>query len=180
MSSPSSSPQEHTLKVQSLYVRHQPAILAYVLSMEPGFSDAQDIVQEVFLTLSRKAQSWTPGTDFLAWACTVARYHTLHFQRTRSRRVARLDDDVVELLHPANRLDEAAFQRRLAALQACLAKLAPRGQQLVMLRYHHGQMPAEIAETVGWSVNAVRVALSRARQTLRECLDRRLAQPEIT
>lgn len=168
------------MHVQTLYVRHQPAILAYVLSMEPGFSDAQDIVQEVFLTLTRKAQTWTPGTNFMAWACTVARYHTLHFQRTRSRRVARLDEDVVELLHPATSFDEAAFQRRLAALQACMAKLAPRSHQLVMLRYHHGQMPEKIAETVGWSVNAVRVALSRARQALRECLDRRLALREIT
>jgi RNA polymerase sigma-70 factor (ECF subfamily) len=180
MSSPPLSPEEHTLQVQSLYVRHQPAILAYVLSMEPGFSDAQDIVQEVFLTLTRKARSWTPGTDFMAWACTVARYHTLHLQRTRSRRVARLDDDVVEMLYSANSLEEATFQRRLAALQACMAKLAPRGHQLVMLRYHHGQMPEEIAETVGWSVNAVRVALSRARQTLRQCLERRLALPEVT
>jgi RNA polymerase sigma-70 factor (ECF subfamily) len=179
MSSPSASPEEHTLQVQTLYVRHHPAILAYVLAMEPGFADAQDIVQEVFLTLTRKAHAWTPGTQFMAWACTIARYHTLHFQRTRSRRVARLDDDVVELLHPAPSLDEAAFQRRLTVLQACMAKLAPRSHQIVMLRYHHGQMPEKIAETVGWSVNAVRVALSRARQALRECLDRRLALGEI-
>jgi RNA polymerase sigma-70 factor (ECF subfamily) len=180
MSSPPPSLEEHTLNVQTLYVRHQPAILAYVLSMEPGFSDAQDIVQEVFLTLTRKAHSWTSGTNFMAWACTVARYNTLHFQRTRSRRVARLDDDVVELLHPAPSFDESAFQHRLTTLQGCMAELTPRSHQLVMLRYHHGQMPEKIAETVGWSVNAVRVALSRARQALRECLNRRLALREIT
>lgn len=49
-----------------------------------------------------------------------------------------------------------------------------------MLRYHNDQMPEQIAVTVGWSVNAVRVALSRSRQLLRECLDRRLAVNEIS
>jgi RNA polymerase sigma-70 factor (ECF subfamily) len=180
MSSSSPTPEAHTLHVQSLYVRHQRAILAYVLSIEPSFSDAQDIVQEVFLTLSRKAQSWTQGTDFMAWACTVARYNTLHFQRTRSRRVARLDDDVVELLYPTGGFDEDSFKHRMAALQGCMGKLAPRAYELVMLRYHNDQMPEQIAVTVGWSVNAVRVALSRSRQLLRECLDRRLAVNEIS
>lgn len=166
------------MHVQTLYVRHQSALLGYVLSIEPSFSDAQDIMQEVFLTLTRKAQTWTQGTDFMAWACTIARYHTLHFQRTRARRVARIDDDVVELLHPATGFDEDAFKHRLATLQGCLGKLAPRAHQLVMLRYHQGQRSEEIATTVGWSVNAVRVALSRARQSLRDCFERRLALRE--
>lgn len=169
-------PPEHTLHVQQLFVRHQQAVLAYVLSIEPNLADAQDIVQEVFLVVTRKAATWTAGTNFLAWACTIARYETLRFQRASTRRVARLDEDVVELLHGAVENDERSHETRLAALRQCLSRLAPRARELITRRYHQGEMPERIAPAIGWSVNAVRVALTRARQALRRCLEQQLAR----
>ncbi|KPK46519.1 MAG: hypothetical protein AMK72_09725, partial [Planctomycetes bacterium SM23_25] len=154
---------DHALHVQQLFVRHQQTVLGYVLSIEPNFADAQDIVQQAFLAVSRKAQTWSAGTDFLAWACTVARYETLHFQRTRARRTARLDEDVIELLHAGEVVDESEWQQRVDSLRRCLSRLAPRAAELVWRRYHGAQLPGEIATAIGWTVNAVRVALTRAR-----------------
>ncbi len=171
-------PDPQTLHVQQLYVRHQQSLLAYVMSMEPNYADAQDIVQEVFLTITKKAKTWTPETDFLAWVCTVARYEVLQFQRTRSRRAARLDEDVIELLHVADMPDETEFRQRLVWLQCCLGKLAPRARELIVRRYHNAQMPEQIAPAIGWSVGAVRVALTRARQFLRTCFERQAAMSE--
>ena len=143
--------------------------------VEPtGWSEAEEIVQEVFLVVSRKAQTWSAGTDFLAWACTVARYETLHFQRTHARRTARLDEDVIELLYATEPVDESAWQHRVEALRRCLGRLAPRAKELVWRRYHGAQMPEQIATGIGWTVNSVRVALTRARGVLRECLEKQL------
>jgi RNA polymerase sigma-70 factor (ECF subfamily) len=164
---------DRVLHVQQLFVRHQQTVLGYVLSIEPNFADAQDIVQEVFLTVSRKAHTWSAGTDFLAWVCTVARYETLRFQRTRARR-ARLDEDVIELLHAAEVVDESEWQDRVDALRRCLGCLAPRAKELLWRRYHGAQMPVEIAAAIGWTVNAVRVGLTRARNALRECMGKQL------
>jgi RNA polymerase sigma-70 factor (ECF subfamily) len=169
---------DHTLRVQQLFVRHQQAVLAYVLSIEPSLDDAQEILQETFLTVSRKADTWTDGTNFLAWVCTIGRYNTLHYQRTRSRRVARLDDDVVELLHADEAEDFSVFERHVAILQSCLERLTPRVRELVRLRYHSGRMPEQIAPAVGWTANAVRVALTRARSALRDCMRPKLATEE--
>jgi len=165
---------EHTLQVQQLFVRHQQAVLGYLLSIEPNLADAQDILQEVFLTVSRKARTWTAETDFLAWVSTVARYEALHFQRTRARRAGRLDEDVIELLHATEVMDGSEWQDRVEALRRCLNRLAPRARDLIWRRYHGAQMPQEIAAGVGWTVNAVRVALTRARRMLRECMERQL------
>ena len=110
------------------------------------------------------------------WTSTLAAIKT-RIEATTDRW---LDDDVVELLYPTGGFDEDSFKDRMAALQGCMGKLAPRAYELVMLRYHNDQMPEQIAVTVGWSVNAVRVALSRSRQLLRECLDRRLAVNEVS
>ena len=179
MSNQSSSPTEsHKLHVQQLFVRHQQLVLGYVLSLEPNFADAQDIVQEVFLKVSDKAMTWTRDTDFAAWVCTFARYEFLHFQRTRARRKARLDDDVVELL--ASELpDESAFHQRVSALQRCLGKLSPRAKELIVRRYHLSQLPEQIAPEIGWTMNAVNVGLTRARQVLRKCVNQQIASDEI-
>ena len=165
------NPDDHALHVQQLFVRHQQTVLGYVLSIEPNFADAQDIVQEVFLAVSRKAQTWSAGTDFLAWVCTVARYETLRFQRTRGRRRTRLDEDVIELLHGAEAVDAFEWKRRVDALRHCLGRLAPRSKELIWRRYHGTQMPEQIASAIGWTVNAVRVALTRARGALRDCME---------
>lgn len=163
---------EHTLHVQTLFVQNQQAVLAYVMSLEPDVHDAQEIVQETFVTASRKAATWTSGTGFFAWACAIARFNTMHFQRTRGRRKARLAEDVIELLAEQTEDDFTQFQFRVTALQECLQKLAPRARELITLRYHAGKLPGQVANEVGWTVNAVRVALTRARQSLRECLER--------
>lgn len=163
---------DHTLAVQTLFVQHQQAVLAYVLSLEPDLHDAQEIVQETFVTASRKAATFAAGTNFLAWVCAIARFKTLHYQRTRSRRNARLAEDVVELLAQDDEGDLAAFQSQVTALRRCLRELAPKARELVNLRYHAGKLPEQIADEVGWTANSVRVALTRARNALRDCLGR--------
>jgi RNA polymerase sigma-70 factor (ECF subfamily) len=166
---------EHSLLVQQLFVRHQAVVLAYVLSLEPNPADAQDIVQEVFLTISRKAETFTVGTNFPAWACTVARYQTLSFQRRRARQACTLDEDVISLLEDGRTIDGPRFEEEVSVLKGCLLKLAPRARELIWARYHRQRMPEDIAEEIGWTANAVRVALSRARTALRDCLTSRIA-----
>ena len=163
---------DHTLAVQTLFVQHQQAVLAYVLTLEPDLHDAQEIVQETFVTASRKAATFTDGTNFLAWGCAIARFNTLHYQRTRRRRNARLAEDVIELLAQDSEQDFAEFQSQVTSLRRCLRELAPKARELVNLRYHAGKLPEQIADEVGWTANSVRVALTRARNALRDCLGR--------
>jgi RNA polymerase sigma-70 factor (ECF subfamily) len=168
---PQTIQHEHTLLVQQLFVKHQQALLAYVLSIVPNLPDAQDIVQAVFLVVTRKAATWTNGSNFIAWACSIARYEALHHLRSVRNRGATLDHDVLDLLHSEEVVDER-FAEQIDQLADCLKRLSPRASELILLRYHAGQMPEVIASSILWSVNSVRVALTRARVALRECLER--------
>jgi RNA polymerase sigma-70 factor (ECF subfamily) len=170
----SPAPSDHTLQVQRLFVQHQQVVLYYVLTIVPDLADAQDIVQETFLTITRKADTYTLGTNFPAWACTTARYQALQFQRTRARAAARLDDDVLEMLYSEDAPLHDSLEPRTDALKNCLDRLTPKALELIRLRYHLGQLPEDIATTVGWTPNSVRVALTRARQILRVCVERTL------
>src|SRR5215210_1323902 len=68
---------EQTALVQSLFVQHLPALRGFVLSLISDFSLVDDVVQETFLVVTAKAASFQRGTNFRAWAWTIARYKVL-------------------------------------------------------------------------------------------------------
>jgi RNA polymerase sigma-70 factor (ECF subfamily) len=54
--------------------QHQAALLAYVLTLHPDRSEAQDILQETNVVLWQKIDEFRDGTNFKAWAFRIA-YH---------------------------------------------------------------------------------------------------------
>jgi len=175
-----SGSQDQVRAVQLLFVRNASAVRGFVLGLLPDLNKAEDVLQEVFLTVTLKAEDFRPGSDFLAWARTVARVKVLqHFDRDH-RAPRPLAPDVISALEAAAPdLDETRGTRQ-AALRACLGQVAPKAREIMGLRYDRGLAPAEIARRVSWSsVDAVHVALARVRKFLRECAQRRLG-PEGT
>lgn len=175
MSSPSSpepsadSPASHQLQVQRLFVKHQSIVKAYILSMLPSLPDAEDVLQETFLTVSAKCGSFEPGTNFIAWACTIARFKVLEARR-RLNDPRALTDEAIEAL--AEDVPEPLFfEEQIDAMRNCLERLAPRARQIVWLRYHGGLSCEDVGRQVGWGAAAVRVALAKARNVLRTCVD---------
>ncbi|MBM3889112.1 MAG: sigma-70 family RNA polymerase sigma factor [Verrucomicrobia bacterium] len=169
---PAGQPDEHTVRVQQLFVRHQSAIKAFILSLQPDFAEAEDVLQEAFLTVTRKAGEFVEGSNFIAWAFAIARFKLLEARRRRAKAGA-FSDELLEAL-AAVAPDEAFFETRLMALRRCLERLAPRAQEIVRLRYHGERRPEEIARLLAWTPNAVNVALSKARGWLRDCVRRQL------
>ena len=58
------------------------------------------------------------------------------------------------------------------ALAKCLKKLAPKPRLLIERVYRDGVKPGVVADEVGWKANATYVALSRARASLRLCIEK--------
>jgi RNA polymerase sigma-70 factor (ECF subfamily) len=70
-----------------LITSHQAAIYAYVLTLLPDRVAAQDILQETNLVLCRKRDEFEPGTNFKAWAFSIAYWQTMaHLKRAGTRR----------------------------------------------------------------------------------------------
>lgn len=165
---------EHLAAVHALFVRHSPELRGFILALLPDLSRVDDVFQETFLTVSRKADSFVIGTNFLAWACTIARYKIKEARRFQPARVQPLSDEVLDALcasEPPPEPDE----ERLQALNQCLGDLPAHTRRAFELRYHQAHQPPEIAQRLGWSTASVYVILSRARAVLRECVDRKLA-----
>lgn len=171
------SPSDESQKelVQRLFVQHIVPLRGFLLGLTADFHRVDDLVQETFLTALKKADGFQEGSNFRAWIYSIARFKLLATYRDASRQPASaLSPEVIEALCAAEP-DFSGNDDRLRHLPDCLQKLAPQARHAMELCYQQTMRPAEIAECMGWSAGAVKVALSRARSVLRECIERRLA-----
>lgn len=161
-----------------LLAQHERQLAACVHAFLPVWQDAEEVLQETRLVLWRQFGDFRPGSDFLAWARTVAR--NLARNRLRQNGTARrmLADDVAEALiyemaRPIERED-----RRLAALTKCTESLAEESRDLLRRCYVEGMKIKEISESVGRSLNGTYMAICRIRRNLMACIERRMAQED--
>ena len=161
-----------TLLVQKLFVEHFAVVRGFVLALLPDFARAEDVVQETFLTVTRKAAEFQAGTEFPKWACAIARYKVLEARRAAGRAGGELSD---EMLHTLAECPAATQEElRVDLLKQCLGELAPQTRRAVDLRYEEDRSPAQIAAIFGWTAETAYSILSRARTFLRECIERRM------
>ena len=130
---------DHITKVQGLFVQHQPEIRGFVLSMIPDFSVADDVMQETFLIVTKKALSFEIGTSFAAWVKTIARFKAL--EAIRSRRFETLSEAVLDALSTEPHEFAEDTDERLAILRGCLDQLAPQARRSIDYRFAEDRQP---------------------------------------
>jgi RNA polymerase sigma-70 factor (ECF subfamily) len=167
-----------TAHVQALFVQHLPALRGFVLSLTADFSVVDDVVQETFVTVTEKANAFERGSNFRAWAWTIARFKTLQQLQKTAASAQNLSPQVIEALCADPAAEGSFAEKALRYLGPCLEQLAPRARQAIELRYQQAHRPSEIAQQMGWTVEAVHVALARARVALRDCVTRQLTDAE--
>lgn len=172
------SPRETDFVAQLTAI--QLSLRLYVQSLMPGDAAAHDVAQQANATLWRKRDEFTPGTNFKAWAFSVARFEVLN-QRKRQARDARLvlGGELEQLLAEVLIEREDDTDRRHEALRACLAKLRRQDRGLLLHRYTEGAGTLEeYARRVGRSVGGLKVTLHRLRNLLLDCIEKQLTLPE--
>jgi RNA polymerase sigma-70 factor, ECF subfamily len=161
-------------RFSSLLIDHQEVIRSYIITQIPGSPDVRDVLQEVNMVLWEKRKSFRPGTNFGAWACTVARYKVLEHRRREARRggVFVFNEELSHLLaEDAQQRSPDVLEEKRWALEQCLGKLSPSNLRLLRARYDSpvGALARLSAET-GRTNESVRVTLSRIRSSVRRCI----------
>lgn len=125
-----------------------------------GNGDVEDIVQDALLAVHLKRETWDPTRPLAPWAFAVLRYKMLdHLRQKKSRPTEPLEQHLD--IAGADPEGAAAFDAgRL------LASLAAPQRQLVVALAVEGRTAAEVANTIGSTEGAVRVALHRALKKL--------------
>ncbi|MGC6448817.1 MAG: sigma-70 family RNA polymerase sigma factor [Rubripirellula sp.] len=152
--------------------QHQAALLAYILTLHPDRSEAQDILQESNVVLWQKVADFQEGTNFKAWAFRIAYLQTLaHLKRIKRGNWLGFSSELVETLAKEAEPMFADFEQRHAALRSCLEKLPAKDREIVHAHYEVGQPLAIVSTKIGRSVGALKQVLFRVRRTLRVCIE---------
>jgi len=163
-----------------LLVGAQGALRGYILAHLQDVSRAEDVLQDVSVTLWKKLETYQPERSFLTWALGVARNEILHARRETARCRMVFDPELLEKVADRYEAMEPELQKRRAALRQCIEKMPDVYRDVVHHRYVKGQSAGEVARRLGRSVGAVHMLLMRLRQALTECANRLLmgAAPE--
>lgn len=73
-------------------------LLRYVMSLLGNRHDAEDVLQRASVVMWRRFGTFELGTDFIAWATTVAFYEVRNFQRVTGRCRLEFDDELMQIL----------------------------------------------------------------------------------
>lgn len=174
MNAPQTSPEAYTEFI-SLLTQHQMALRSFIVSLIPGSPDVNDLLQETNITLWKKMSSFEPGTNFKAWAFTVARFEVKNFQRKAvNKKQRQLDDTLIDIIANEAESTEDHTDNRIHALQNCLEGLSKEQQKLIIERYSKGTSLAQFARRTNQSADSLRVTLFRVRKALKNCVSSKL------
>ncbi len=149
--------------MKTLYERHGAALAAYACCCGLDFASAEDVVQQVFLTLLRGKDTTVRAP--LAYLYRAVRNASLNYRRDR-RREEELPEKELWFAHTA------ADQAEVLSLQHALKELPEGQRETVFLRIWSGMTLQEIADATETPLNTVasryRYALEKLRERLGE------------
>ena len=76
--------EDQKLLVQRLFIKYQMQIRSFANGLTGDFTATEDVLQEAFLTITKKAADFQPGSEFLSWALTITRLKV--YENTRATR----------------------------------------------------------------------------------------------
>lgn len=146
-----------------------PAIRAFVFSRVRGRDQAEDIVQNVLLSIHRSRHTYQPSRQFKPWLHAVMRNAII--DSARSRRNEWRHQVFEEHEHASEaRASEAGDGDLSQPLADALAKLPPGQREAVELMHIRGMSVKEGAAAAGTKTSAFKVRAHRGRQMLRTLL----------
>jgi RNA polymerase sigma-70 factor (ECF subfamily) len=155
----------------SLFLRSEREVFRYVSALVPHTADAEDIVQQTAVTLWEKFDQYDPERPFTPWACRFALNKARQWIERKQRWQALLAGGLAEDLAVRREGLRPEFERRLAHLEACLAKL-PEAQRALVEGYYYRRTGIQaLADGSGRSVEATYKMLQRVRHTLQHCVE---------
>ncbi|WP_059007581.1 RNA polymerase sigma factor [Streptomyces specialis] len=152
--------------------RHGAGLLRLASHLLGDRADAEDAVQEAFVSAWRRLPEFRGDAAFESWMFRIVTNRCLN--QLRSRRGTAPLESVSEpvapghLTSPARTVESTAAVR---ALHAALARLSPEQRACWVLREFHGLSYQDIARAVGISQQAARGRIFRARRYLTEAME---------
>ena len=173
-----SNRKDRTEEFLRLYGQYDRAIYSYILALVPHWADADDIAQETRIRLWQQFDKYVSGSDFAAWARSIAYYLVLSHREKASRGRLRFGQAFYESVAAEYEALPDLLVSRQEALLKCMEKLDQPRRTLIEEYYGGKQTLREIAELMGRSYDSTRKAVYRTQLALAECIELELRRKE--
>lgn len=154
-----------------LYLASKAKLFGIVLRITRRADFAEEVLQEVFLTIWQRAGDFQPEKGAaMTWMATVARHRAIDRMR-QQRPEAALDEAAEQPDSAPSPLAAALASAERRALRRCLETLEDSQRRGILLAYHDGLTHEDIARRLAVPLGTVKSWIRRGLLRLKGCLE---------
>ncbi|HLX93990.1 MAG TPA: sigma-70 family RNA polymerase sigma factor [Puia sp.] len=162
-----------------LVSRYQNYVFTLVHRFTSNREDAEEISQDVFVKAYRSLADFRGESKFSTWLYTIVRTNCITFLRKKKLDISSIDSEKAasqlenrESSFSANLVEQKS---RTKMVNEAIKMLSPNDGQIITLFYSAEQSLQEMGRILGMEPNTVKVKLHRARQRLKEKMEKNFA-----
>jgi RNA polymerase sigma-70 factor (ECF subfamily) len=165
--------QGDQLALKSLYDRTAAKLYGICRRVTGDESEAQDVLQEVFVLIWRKASRFDPAkASAITWLATLARNKAVDRVRARRQSTAPLEEADQVASDDPSQLDVIESAQDARRLTRCLEELDERARSMIRTAFFDGATYPELAQREGVPLATMKSWIRRGLIRLRGCLER--------
>ncbi|MBV9106209.1 MAG: sigma-70 family RNA polymerase sigma factor [Verrucomicrobia bacterium] len=159
----------------ALYKRFSGSLYSMAYRMMNDVKEAEDVLQEGFTYMWRKAASYDPNRSSpFAWAVMITRNKAIDRLRVRQR-LEKLREKVISEESFSQNKDESTaneptLRERSAIVRSALQEIPQEQRQALELAFFEGLTHEQIAQRLGTPLGTVKARIRRGLLRLRDCL----------
>lgn len=156
-----------------LVERYQSFVFTIIHRLIPQREEAEDISQEVFVKAYLSLAGFKGNSKFSTWLYTIAHTTALsHLRKTRVSTVFAEENVMAVYADGKASTQHPQYNSLRTAVNDCIKRLPPDDAEIITLFYLAEQSIEEIAAIMQIETNNAKVKLHRARQKLKEIVER--------
>lgn len=158
-----------------LYNSVHTRLYSFLLVVVHNHDDAEELLQETASVMWEQFDRFEEGTNFGAWAISIARNKALELLRKNRKTRAVFTETFYDQVAQYAQESLRDVSERTQALQFCLEKLPDRDRDLLFMRYRKDISTKRISQLTGRSLNGLYQSFTRIIGMLRQCIERQSA-----
>ena len=159
-----------------LVERYKSYVFTLVSRMIESREDAEEVSQDIFVKAYRSLADFRGDSKFSTWLYTIVRTSCITFLRKKKLDTTSIDNEKtfiqVENQESGFKANIIEQKSRHAMVNEAIQMLSPDDAQVITLFYKAEQSLEEMGTILGMETNTVKVKLHRARQRLKEKMEK--------
>ena len=176
---PTNPDSELRNKASQAFLQYHSYVKYIAFESAPTAEVQDDIVNDVFLYFTERADRWDFTRDLQPLLKTITKNIAKQYWRDYLKHLPETFRQIAEYaqleMEQTSLDDNDSTQEMLAALDLCLAHLTPRSRSLIELHYLNEVSLAQVARETNQNVNTLHSMIFRIRQLLRRCMEKVLS-----